>query len=85
MSLGNLFRRGEERKVCVYREEGVWFAEWEWLNICGSGASPSEALEDAGKHIRHFIGYYAGISEEELTGRGVELKGRFLDMKRSNG
>lgn len=71
---------GRPTPVRVFKEEGVWLAEQEWLNVCGVGGSPAEALADAEVHIRHFLGYYADAPQDSLTGLAVTLKERYADV-----
>jgi hypothetical protein len=68
---------GRPLSVRVHREEGCWLAEIPWLNICGAGDKPSQALEDAESHARYFVGYYAALPENRLVGPALELKGKF--------
>jgi hypothetical protein len=40
--------------VKIYQDEGLFFAENENLNVCGTGETSQEALADLHLHILHF-------------------------------
>ena len=60
--------------VKIYQEEGLFFAENENLNICGTGETSQEALADLHLHILHFYKYYRKIDKEQLVGYAIKLK-----------
>ncbi len=63
--------------VCVYKEDGLWFAEIPWLNIFGEGDSPAVAIDDAKAHVQYFYDFYSSSSEDELIGLALILKERY--------
>lgn len=71
---------GRPLSMRVHREEGCWLAENAALNICGVGQHPGEALADAEQHVLYFVGYYAEITENQVTGYAIELKRRFAQV-----
>jgi hypothetical protein len=68
---------GRPLSVRVHREEGCWLAEIPWLNICGAGDKPNQALEDAESHARYLVDYYDALPEDRLVGPALELKAKF--------
>ena len=60
--------------VKIYQDEGLFFAENENLNICGTGETSQEALTDLHLHILHFYKYYRKIDKEQIVGDAVRLK-----------
>jgi hypothetical protein len=60
--------------VKMYQDEGLFFAESENLNVCGTGETSQEALVDFNLHILHFYKYYREIDKEQLVGDAVRLK-----------
>jgi hypothetical protein len=60
--------------VKMYQDEGLFFAENENLNVCGTGETSQEALADLHLHILHFYEYYRKIDKEQLVGDAVRLK-----------
>jgi len=64
----------------VQFEDGHWFAELEWLNVIGEGASPQKAISDLESHIEYFVDFYRQKSAEELTPFAFELKNRFAQL-----
>jgi len=61
-------------KVHIYFEDDVFFAENDTLVVVGTGSSPTEAIDDLGKHIIHFYQYYKKLSWNKVTGDAVRLK-----------
>ena len=64
----------------VKDEGGTYFAENDFLEICGHGDTASEALDDAIKDIAYYYEYYGNLNENEVTGHGVTIRNRFLDL-----
>ena len=60
--------------VKISQDEGLFFAENENLNICGTGETSQEALADLHLHILHFYKYYRKIDKEQLVGDAIKLK-----------
>lgn len=60
--------------VKIYQDEGLFFAENENLNVCGTGETSQEALADLHLHILHFYKYYREINKEQLVGDAIRLK-----------
>ncbi|MDA8240906.1 MAG: hypothetical protein M0Z67_11135 [Nitrospiraceae bacterium] len=61
-------------KVHIYFEGDVFFAENETLVVVGTGSSPTEAIDDLGRHIIHFYQYYKRLSWDKVTGDALRLK-----------
>ena len=61
-------------------EGGTYFAENGFLEICGYGDTASEVLDDATKDITYYYEYYGNLNENEVTGHGVTIRNRFLDL-----
>jgi len=61
-------------KVHIYFEGDICIAENESLVVVGTGGSPTEAIDDLGKHIIHFYHYYKKLSWDKVTGDAVRLK-----------
>lgn len=61
-------------KVHIYLEGDVFFAENETLVVVGTGSTPTEAIDDLGRHIIHFYHYYRKLSWDKVTGDAVRLK-----------
>lgn len=66
--------------VKMYQDEGLFFAENENLNVCGTGETSQEALVDLYLHILHFYKYYREIDEERLIGDAIRLKKLYHDL-----
>lgn len=66
--------------VKIYQDEGLFFAENENLNVCGTGETSQEALVDLYLHILHFYKYYREIDEERLIGDAIRLKKLYHDL-----
>lgn len=64
----------------VKKEGGTYFAENDFLEICGYGDTVSEALDDAIKDIAYYYEYYGNLDENEVTGHGITIRNRFLDL-----
>ena len=64
----------------VKNEGGTYFAENDFLEICGYGDTASEALDDAIKDLAYYYEYYGNLNENEVTGHGVTIRNRFLDL-----
>lgn len=60
--------------VRIYREEDIFFAENDALVVCGTGATPQEAVQDLNLHVIHFFEYYRNIDNNRLTGDALRLK-----------
>ena len=61
----------------VSLQGGQWFAELDWLNLFGEGASPSDAIGNLSEHIEHFIEYYSEKRADELTDHAKETRKPF--------
>jgi len=61
-------------KVHIYFEDNVFFAENDTLVVVGTGRSPTEAIDDLGRHIIHFYQYYKKLPWDKVTGDAVRLK-----------
>lgn len=66
--------------VKIYQDEDLFFAENENLNVCGTGDTIQEALEDLQSHIIHFYHYYQDIRNEQLLGDAVRLKEVYCNL-----
>ncbi len=66
--------------VKIYQDEDLFFAENENLNVCGTGDTIQEALEDLQSHIIHFYHYYKDIRNEQLLGDAVRLKEVYCNL-----
>jgi len=66
--------------VKISQDEGLFFAENENLNVCGTGETSQEALVDLYLHILHFYNYYREIDEERLIGDAIRLKKLYHDL-----
>ena len=64
----------------VKSEGGTYFAENDFLEICGYGDTAPEALDDVIKDIAYYYEYYGNLNENEVTGHGVTIRNRFLDL-----
>ena len=64
----------------IYQDDGLFFAENENLNVCGTGETSQEALADLYLHILHFYSYYREINEEQLTENAIRLKKLYHDL-----
>ena len=64
----------------VQRQGDHFFAENEFLDICGYGDTVEEALSDAVNDIVYYFNYYSSLNESELVGFGLELKDRYLHL-----
>lgn len=62
------------------REGEHYFAENEYLSICGYGDTRSEALYQAIGDIVHFYSHYTALRSEEVIGFGAELRDRYLNL-----
>ena len=60
--------------VKIYREEDFFFAENDFLAVCGTGESQEEAIKDFAMHIVHFYEYYKEMNDANLTGDALKLK-----------
>lgn len=74
------FRIRRPISVRVYREGSLFFAENENLVICGTGADPTNAVEDLYMHLVHFSEYYESLDEDQLTGDALRLKDLYHDL-----
>ena len=61
-------------------EGGTYFAENDFLEICGYGDTASEALDDTIKDLAYYYEYYGNLNENEVTGHGVTIRNRFLKL-----
>ncbi len=75
--LWNVLLHNVPLSAIVHYEEGLWFAELDWLNVIGEGSSPSDAIVDLETHIDHFVALYAKQLDDKLTDYALELKHRF--------
>jgi len=66
--------------VKISQDEGLFFAENENLNVCGTEETSQEALVDLYLHILHFYNYYREIDEERLIGDAIRLKKLYHDL-----
>ena len=64
----------------VKNEGGTYFAENDFLDICGYGGTVSEALDDAAKELAYYCEYYGNLDENEVIGHGVTVRNRFLAL-----
>lgn len=61
-------------------EDGFYFAENEAFHIYGNGESIAEALKSAALDISYFYNYYLNLDDDELVGKGLELKRLFSQI-----
>jgi hypothetical protein len=66
--------------VKIYQDEGLFFAENENLNVCGTGETSQEALADLHLHILHFYKYYREIDKEQIVGDAIRLKKLYYNL-----
>lgn len=67
--------------VLQIRNEGdTYFAENNFLEICGYGDSPSKALQDAIEELAYCCEYYGNLNENEVIGHGITIRNRFLNL-----
>lgn len=64
----------------VKNEGDTYFAENNFLEICGYGDSPSQALHDAIEELAYCYDYYGNLNENEVVGHGVTIRNRFLGL-----
>lgn len=64
----------------VRREGTHYFAENEYLDICGYGDSVADALSQAKSDLIYYFNYYSSLDNDELIGYGLEVKRRFLSL-----
>ena len=66
--------------LSVRREGWRFFAENQFLDVCGYGESPREAVDDAIGDLAYFYSYYSSLGEDQLIGEGLELQRRFHSL-----
>ncbi len=61
-------------EVVITRGNGTYFAENEALDICATGDSEREALEDFCQHVIYFYKYYKQLGWDQVMGHARKLK-----------
>lgn len=61
-------------------EEGEFFVENETLSLFGNGPTLPEAVAEFFSGLASTWSYYRGLTEEQVTGRGRELKDIFDNL-----
>lgn len=64
----------------VVQEGGRYYAENEYLDVCGYGSSPGEALKEAIADIAYYQKHYTGLREDEVVGYGLVLQARYSSL-----
>lgn len=64
----------------VQKEGWRFFAENQFLDLCGYGESPREAVDDAVGDLAYFYSYYSSLREDQLVGEGLELQRRYRSL-----
>lgn len=64
------------------REGNYFFAENEYLDVCGYGSAPAEALQEAITDIVYYFGHYTQLNEDEVMGFGTTLRNRYSNLFR---
>ena len=79
-SNGKLHSLNRPAVLQIKNEGGTYFAENDFLEICGHGDTASEALDDAVKELAYYYEYYRNLNGNEVTGHGVTIRNRFLEL-----
>ncbi len=78
--LWSVEKNGRPLSIIVILDSELFFAENDWLNVCGDGDTVSDAIEDLLGQIEYFIDFYNNQAEESLTGYAITLKERFAEI-----
>lgn len=66
--------------VRIWSEELFVFAENVTLNICGTGGTQDEAVDDFGVHAFYFYDYYRSLPVQSAMGEALRLKREFESL-----
>lgn len=66
--------------VIISHDEGFFFAENDNLDVCGTGDTPVEALNDLCLHIIHFFEHYKKLDKSKLIGDALRLKELYKNL-----
>lgn len=58
----------------IYRDEELFIAENETLDVWGSGETQQEAIKDFREQVVHFYKHYKNLSDDKLMGLAIKLK-----------
>ena len=64
----------------VFRQGDHFFAENEYLDICGCGSVPAEALQEAIDDMVYYFNHYTQLNEEQVVGFGATLRNRYSTL-----